>query len=136
MGIHAPSAPSRDQLRGGLTRTSVTLVLLAGAAAVVHASGHSDQLLPYVAMAAAVVPQALLLALALLDSRRTARLRVSRRPMPVLALIGVVLAGAGIVAVVDHGLRWPPAWAAALAAVALLLASAPPFVAPVPRRRA
>lgn len=132
---HTPTPPSRDQLRSGLTRTSVTLVLLAGAALVVRSSGHHDQLLPYLAMAAAVLPQLLLLVLALLDHRRVEKLKVSRRPVPVLALIGLVLVGSAVVSTLDHGFVWPPAWAAALAAGALLLASAPPVVAPLPVRR-
>lgn len=131
-----PSVPSRDQLRTGLTRIAVTLVLLAGAALVARVSGHRDQQLPYLVMAGAVVPQLLVLGLALRDAHRLERLRVSRRPMPLLAILGLVLVGSAVVGAALHGFVWPPAWAAGLAACALLLAAAPPVVAPVPRRAA
>ncbi|HEU4676180.1 MAG TPA: hypothetical protein VFS29_09345 [Motilibacteraceae bacterium] len=125
--------PSRQQLQGALTRTAVGVVLLAGAALVVRTGGIHAQVAPYALMAAACVPQLLLCALAVADDDRRGKLRVSRRPMPLLGAVALVLVAAALAGVSDRG-PLAGTLAAALAAIGCAVAAIPPVVAAVPRK--
>lgn len=127
--------PSRQQLQGALTRTAVGVVLLAGAALVVRTGGIHAQVAPYALMAAACVPQLLLCALAVADDDRRGKLRVSRRPMPLLGAVALVLVAGALSGMSERG-PLAATLAAALAAIGCAVAATPPVVAAVPRRPA
>jgi membrane associated rhomboid family serine protease len=98
--------------------------LLVLAAEIVHRTGHSDQQWQYVAVAAALVPQALVDALAVRDTDRRERLRVSTRPAPLLLVTAVVL-GVAATAMLLSGGSAVVAAAALCATAGLAVAAAP-----------
>jgi hypothetical protein len=103
-------------------------VLFGAAATVASRGGHAGQVWPYMVMAVAVLPQALLALVARVDRGRHVDVRVSRRPIWPNAIVGVVLGGAALVAVVRDGAGSAEGWAAALGAAAGLLAAIPPVL--------
>jgi membrane associated rhomboid family serine protease len=130
------SPPTRRQLHAAAERSLLAAVLFGAAAMLASRSGHGDQVWPYLAMAVAVLPQALLALVARVDAERHVRVRVSQRPIWVNAAVGTVLAGAALVLLVREGPGSVEAWSAALGGVAGLLAAVPPVLVAPRRRRA
>jgi hypothetical protein len=128
------NAPTRRQLHAAAERSLLAAALFGAAAMLASRNGYAGQVWPYVAMAVAVLPQAFLALVARVGSARHVDVRVSRRPIWVNGLVGVVLAGAALVILVRDGLGVPEGWSAALGAVAGLLAAVPPVLV-APRRR-
>ena len=128
------AVPSAQQLGDDAARHLAGGALVVLAVAVVHRFGYPDQQWPYVAMAAALVPQVLVDLLALGDQRRRARLRTSGGPAWPPLLVAVVLAFAAPLATLSGGPA-PTATAALLAAAGLAVAAAPVTVTVAPRAR-
>lgn len=126
--------PSHADLSRNALRHLAGGSLVVLAAALVHRTGHTEQQWQYVAIAAALIPQAILDALASEDPRRRAKLRASTRPAWVPLLIAVVLAVAAPAILLD-GQAAASALAALVAAVGLAVAAAPVTIAIAPRRR-
>lgn len=121
-------APPRRQLHAAGERSLLAAALFGAAALVASRGGYAGQVWPYVVMAVAVLPQALLALVARVDSEHRVDIRVSRRPIWPNAIVGIVLAGAALVAGVRGGAGSAAAWSAALGAVAGLLAAVPPVL--------
>lgn len=128
------SIPTKTQLSRNAMRQLAGGSLVVLAAAIVHRTGHPDQQWQYVAIAAALVPQALLDALAVEDTRRRTRLRARSGPAWVPLLVAVALAVA-VPASWQAGEAGASALAALTAAVGLGIAAAPVTVTVAPRRR-
>jgi peptidoglycan/LPS O-acetylase OafA/YrhL len=128
--------PTTDQLTGNALRHLAGAALVVLAAAAVHRSGHEDQQWQYVAVAAALVPQALMDALAAGDADRRRRLRTSTLPSAVPLLAAVLLGVAALWTLLTGG-PLAVAAAGACAAAGLAVAAAPVAItiAPRPRRR-
>lgn len=124
--------PTPDQLTRNAMRHLAGAALVVLAAAVVHRTGHPDQQWQYVAVAAALLPQALLDALAVEDGDRRARLRTSSRlaPVPLLAA-GALAVGAS--ATLLSGGPFAVVAAAVCATAGLGIAAAPVTVTIAPR---
>ncbi len=122
-----------------LRRSGLAAAAYAAAAWVAYRGGYAGQAGPYLAMAAAMLPQVALLWLARADAERRSRLRAGRGLMPLHACISGALTVVGFAEVFLHGWSYVPAWAALVAAAAAGLAAVPPVVAPArtasPRRR-
>jgi hypothetical protein len=109
-----PDAPTRRQLHAAGERSLLAAALFGAAALVASRGGYAGQVWPYVVMAVAVLPQALLALVARVDSEHRVDIRVSRRPIWPNAIVGIVLAGAALVAGVRGGAGSAEAWSAAL----------------------
>ena len=126
--------PSRADLSRNAMRHLAGGALVVLAAAIVHRTGHTDQQWQYVAIAAALIPQAILDALAAEDQRRRAKLRASARPAWPPLLVAVALAVAAPTTLLS-GYAAASALAALTAAAGLAVAAAPVTIAFAPRRR-
>ena len=124
--------PTDEQLTGNALRHLAAAALVVLAAAIVHRSGHSDQQWQYVAVAAAMVPQALMDALASGDADRRRRLRASTGPSIVPLLAALVLAGAALPTLVAGG-SLAVVGAALCASAGLTVAAAPVTITIAPR---
>lgn len=124
--------PTDEQLTGNALRHLAAAALVVLAAAIVHRTGHPDQQWQYVAVAAAMVPQALLDALASGDADRRQRLRASTGPSLVPLLAALVLAGAALPTLVSGG-SLAAAGAALCASAGLAVAAAPVTITIAPR---
>lgn len=126
--------PTRDELTRNALRHLAGAALVVLAAAIVHRTGHPEQQWQYVAVAAALVPQALLDALAVDDRDRRSRLRTSSRVAPVPFLAAVALAVGAAVTLLGGG-PWDVAGAALCATAGLGIAAAPVTVTIAPHPR-
>jgi len=130
-GVPAGPTPSRPLLLEYVARQLAAVAVVAAAAWLTHQAGLSGHVWPYVVMAGAIVPQALLAAVALGDEHRRTRLRTSTRPAPVPGLLAIAL---GCAAVAGWLLDQPVvATGAAVVAATGLLVSALPAHVHVPR---
>jgi hypothetical protein len=120
--------PTRRQLHSAGERSLLAAVLFGAAAMVASRAGYDAQVWPYLVMAVAVLPQGVLALVARVDHERQVEIRVSHRPIWPNAIVGVVLAGAALVAVVRDGTGSAEGWSAALGAAAGLLAAIPPVL--------
>lgn len=93
----AGDVPSRRLLRRYADRQAVAVALVAGAAVLAYVAGFGDHVWPYGLMAAAIVSQVLVAAVALADEARRRRLRTSPRPSWFLGAVAVALAVSGLV---------------------------------------
>lgn len=124
--------PSRRLLRRYADRQAVAVALVAAAATLAWLAGYGAHVWPYGLMAAALVSQVLLAAVALGDEDRRRRLRTSARPSWFLGGIAVVLAVSGLV---EWHLGAPvlTTVTATLAASGLAMAAAPKSLVFAPR---
>jgi hypothetical protein len=120
--------PTLRQLHAAGERSMLAAALFGLAALVASRAGHAAQVWPYVLMAVAVLPQGLLALVARVDRGGHVDIRVSRRPSWPNAIVGAVLGGAALVAVVRDGIGSTEGWSAALGAAAGLLAAIPPVL--------
>lgn len=127
-------APSRDDLVRNAMRQLAGAALVVLAAATAHRTGHADEQWQYAAVAASLLPQALVDGLAFRDPDRRARLRTSRRPAP-LPLLAAVLLGAAAVLVLVSGGSPAVVTAAVCATAGLAIAAAPVTVVVTGRRK-
>ena len=120
----AGEVPSRTLLRRYADRQAVAVALVAAAATLAWMTGYDAHVWPYGLMAAALVSQVLLAAVALGDEDRRRRLRTSAHPSWFLGGIAVVLAVSGLV---EWQLGAPviTSVTATLAASGLAMAAAP-----------
>jgi hypothetical protein len=128
-------SPSRSQRYAAGERSMLAAALFGAAALLASRSGHADQVWPYVAMAVAVLSQAVLALVARVDTAGRVEVRVSDRPIWVNGVIGTVLAGAAPVVLLRDGAASAEGWCAALGAAAGLLAAVPPVLLAPPRRQ-
>lgn len=132
----APSTgevPSRHLLRRYVDRQAVAVAAVAAGATLAWFAGEQEHVWPYGLMAAALVSQVLLAAVALGDEGRRRRLRTSTRPSWFLGGVAVVLALSGLV----EWLLGAPVLTsvtATLAASGLAMAAAPTSLVLAPRR--
>lgn len=124
--------PSAEQLAANALRHLAGAALVVLAAAIVHRTGHQDQQWQYVAVAAALIPQALLDALASGDTDRRHRLRTSTRPS-VVPLVAAVALAVGSLSMLVSGGSLAVAAAAVCAASGLGIAAAPVTITIAPR---
>lgn len=125
--------PTRPVLVEYAARQVAAAVVVAAAALVVHRAGLDTHVWPYVVIAGAIVPQVLLALVALGDEERRGRIRATRKPAPVPALLSLVLsltAAGGFVA----GQPGVSVAAAVIASVGLAVSALPTHLH-VPRRR-
>ena len=131
--VDPPVTPTPDLLGNHAARHLAGLALIALAAVLVHRAGFIDQRWQYAAMAAALAPQVLIDMLGARDRVRRSRLRVSRRPVLLLACLALLLGGVAVYAATTQ-LPVPVVAAAALGSLGLGVAAAPPSIH-VTRRR-
>lgn len=124
--------PTTDELTGNAMRHLAGAALGVLAAALVHRTGHADQQWQYVLVAAALVPQALMDALASGDTDRRQRLRTSTFPSIVPLLASIALAAGALWSALS-GESLAVAGAAACAAAGLAVAAAPVTIVIAPR---
>jgi len=129
----AGEVPSRTLLRRYADRQAVAVAMVAGAAALAYVLGYGEHVWPYGLMAAALVSQLLLAAVALGDEDRRRRLRTSTRPSWFLGGVAVLLAVSGLV---EWHLGAPvlTSVTATLAASGLAMAAAPTSLVLAQRR--
>ena len=129
----AGEVPSRHLLRRYVDRQAVAVAVTAAAAALAWFAGYGEHVWPYGLMAAALVSQVLLAAVALGDENRRRRLRTSSRPSWFLGGVAVLLAVSGLV---EWQLGAPvlTSVTATLAASGLAMAAAPTGLVFAPRR--
>lgn len=94
---NAGEVPSRHLLRRYVDRQAGAVAVIAAAATLAWFTGYGEHVWPYGLMAAALVSQVLLAAVALGDEDRRRRLRTSARPSWFLGGVAVVLAVSGLV---------------------------------------
>ncbi|QNN52810.1 hypothetical protein [Nocardioides mesophilus] len=123
--------PTRTQLQVHAMRTLAGAALVVLAAALVHRAGHLDQQWQYVAIAAALLPQFAVDALAVGDEDRRSRLRTSRRP----ALVPLLAAGVLVVVAMTASISLAATASALVAAAGLAVAGAPATVVTPATRR-
>lgn len=130
-------APTREQLGQNTMRHVAGAALVVLSAMIAHSWGASDQKWQYVAIAAALIPQVLVNALAVGDADRRRRLRTSPRPAVVPLTAALVLAVAAPALAVTGQATTLMTAAAFFAAAGLAVAAAPVTVmlAPRPARR-
>jgi hypothetical protein len=129
----AATRPTRPVLMEYAARQVAAAVVVSVAALMAHRAGLDTHVWPYVVMAGAIIPQVLLALVALGDEDRRGRIRATRKPAPVPALLSLALAltAAGGVAAGQHGVSVA---AAVIASVGLAMSALPTHLH-VPRRR-
>ena len=129
----ALTLPTRPVLVEYAARQVAAAVVVSVAALMAHRAGLDTHVWPYVVMAGAIIPQVLLALVAIGDKDRRDRIRATRRPAPVPALLSLALAltAAGSFVSGQHGVSVA---AAVIASVGLAVAALPTHLH-VPRRR-